>query len=594
MSIDLKSGTDLSVPTDTAVAMGASAAAAVAPGLFTFANVYSYLKTKLLATSADLSSIYSYVRTRLNGSTPTFTITIASPGVVTMTGDVADGDPFIPITTGALPTGLTAGTIYYIKSPTAGTFNLALTPGGAAINTSGTQSGTHSAVIDDGPTFLSGRKYSSTDIASAATTDIGAATVNTLHVRITGTTTITSLGTGRYRRRTVLFAGILTLTHDATVLILPGAANIVTAAGDVADFRADHLGNWRCLSYTKADGTALVGSGGGSSGLPRSYLAGLETSNNAGTPNSKIDVAAGKCRDSTNAFDISSSSVNTIDCTTTGANGLDIGSLGASLGYHAFAISKSDGTFAALASLALGVSGVTVTMTIASPGVVTWANHGLYVGAPVVFSTTGALPTGVTAGTIYYVKTVVDVNSFQIAATQGGSVINTTGSQSGVHTAASNPALPAGYSYFRRVASFKTNGSSNIIAYLQTGDLFDLSVPVQDVSATNPGTSAVLRKLSVPTGIKVEAKFSVADNSTSSNHFGLITSPDQADTTPSITAFSWNAQATAGPTTLYYGGQFRCRTDTSGQIRTRQSASGVSDSITIVTHGWTDTRGRNG
>jgi len=45
-----------------------------------------------------------------------------------------------------------------------------------------------------------------------------------------------------------------------------------------------------------------------------------------------------------------------------------------------------------------------VTITIASPGVITWSSHGLSKGQPVQFSTTGALPTGITAGTTYYVS----------------------------------------------------------------------------------------------------------------------------------------------------------------------------------------------
>ena len=51
-----------------------------------------------------------------------------------------------------------------------------------------------------------------------------------------------------------------------------------------------------------------------------------------------------------------------------------------------------------------GKDGKTVTMTIASPCVVSLANHGLRDGTGVVFSTTGALPTGVTAGVTYYAK----------------------------------------------------------------------------------------------------------------------------------------------------------------------------------------------
>jgi hypothetical protein len=77
----------------------------------------------------------------------------------------------------------------------------------------------------------------------------------------------------------------------------------------------------------------------------------------------------------------------------------------------------------------------TVTITIATPGVVTWNAHGLGDGNTVTFSTTGALPTGLTAATKYYVVNST-TNTFQVSATSGGAAINTTGSQSGVHTSA--------------------------------------------------------------------------------------------------------------------------------------------------------------
>jgi hypothetical protein len=67
-------------------------------------------------------------------------------------------------------------------------------------------------------------------VASAATTDIGAAA--SYAVKITGTTTITSFGTDGQGPRFIRFTGALTLTHNASSLILPGGANITTAAGD--------------------------------------------------------------------------------------------------------------------------------------------------------------------------------------------------------------------------------------------------------------------------------------------------------------------------------------------------------------------------
>jgi hypothetical protein len=74
----------------------------------------------------------------------TATITIASPGVLTVpTTALPNGTTVTLSTTGALPTGLTAGTLYYVVGTSALTFRLSLTQGGTAINTSGTQSGTH-------------------------------------------------------------------------------------------------------------------------------------------------------------------------------------------------------------------------------------------------------------------------------------------------------------------------------------------------------------------------------------------------------------------------------------------------------------------
>jgi pectate lyase len=73
-----------------------------------------------------------------------------------------------------------------------------------------------------------------------------------------------------------------------------------------------------------------------------------------------------------------------------------------------------------------------VTITIASPGIVTLNAHGMAADQKIVFETTGALPTGLVAGTTYFVSAPT-ANTFQVAATAGGAAINTTGTQSGVH-----------------------------------------------------------------------------------------------------------------------------------------------------------------
>jgi hypothetical protein len=64
------------------------------------------------------------------------------------------------------------------------------------------------------------------------------------------------------RQFTLQFDGALTMTHHATNLDLPGEANITTAAGDVAVFQSTGANTVQCISYTKADGTAVVSAGG--------------------------------------------------------------------------------------------------------------------------------------------------------------------------------------------------------------------------------------------------------------------------------------------------------------------------------------------
>lgn len=82
-----------------------------------------------------------------------------------------------------------------------------------------------------------------------------------------------------------------------------------------------------------------------------------------------------------------------------------------------------------------GKSGTSVvTISNASPGVVTWTAHGLMRGDSVYFTTTGTLPSPLAPSTPYFVISVT-TNDFTIAAVPGETEINTTTAGSGVHTA---------------------------------------------------------------------------------------------------------------------------------------------------------------
>lgn len=87
----------------------------------------------------------------LNSLGGTVTITIASPGVVTFTVSLVEGTAVSFTTTGALPTGLSVGTTYYLRNVSGLTANLSATPTGSVITTSGTQSGVHSMILEDVP-----------------------------------------------------------------------------------------------------------------------------------------------------------------------------------------------------------------------------------------------------------------------------------------------------------------------------------------------------------------------------------------------------------------------------------------------------------
>lgn len=97
-------------------------------------------------------------------------------------------------------------------------------------------------------------------IATAATVDLGSTRLRT--VLLTGTTAVNSFGTSarQWAIKTLRWAGIVTVTHSAN-LILPGAANITTAAGDIWFVQYEGSGVWRVLMIQRADGKPVTTTG---------------------------------------------------------------------------------------------------------------------------------------------------------------------------------------------------------------------------------------------------------------------------------------------------------------------------------------------
>ena len=211
----------------------------------------------------------------LAGTKPTFTVTIASPGVFTVTGHgLAAGDTVVFTTSGALPTGLSENTVYYVISAglTADEFQVSATFGGSAINTSGSQSGTHrisymsktiSSSLDDAPTFIRahrglgkvfiahGKKiasYNDTTITLAALTVEQSDTI--VGIEPLGRFVIVGIkGSGSTRSRFLIWDGTSTTIDDTIDLGEVGLQGFRIVNG---------LIEFVCLTYSATSGVDFI------------------------------------------------------------------------------------------------------------------------------------------------------------------------------------------------------------------------------------------------------------------------------------------------------------------------------------------------
>ena len=139
--------------------------------------------------------------------------------------------------------------------------------------------------------------------ATSGTTDLSLANGNFVHITGTGSISITSFGTVPAGSRFVLCFDIaVTLVYNATSLIIPGAANVTTAAGDCIMLISEGLGNWRVISYFPSGGipvgtvtsvtasTPLASSGGNA---PNISLTGIIPVANGGSGTATPSLVAG-------------------------------------------------------------------------------------------------------------------------------------------------------------------------------------------------------------------------------------------------------------------------------------------------------------
>jgi len=116
------------------------------------------------------------------------------------------------------------------------------------------------------------------------------------YFEVTGTATVTSFNTtgGPGTQIKLHFVAACTLTHNSD-LILPGGANIVTAAGDEAEFIEHATGDYRCTSYTRATGKAVIASHDATIGLQTIWVPAVAmypTSTNGCESVAQVEVTA--------------------------------------------------------------------------------------------------------------------------------------------------------------------------------------------------------------------------------------------------------------------------------------------------------------
>ncbi len=370
----------------------------------------------------------------------TITMTSANPGVTTYTahGMATTSTPIRYRTTGALPTNIVAGTVYYIRNIATNTFRMANTPGGGSINTTaGTQSGTHTCYQ---PIRVD---WTSHGLVAGDTVQFG---------------TDGTLPTGLSTSTTYYVAALPAPTTNAFWV---SATN-----GGVAIVGDNGSGSGTMYGYRPL--VVTLNSHGLAANTPVSFT--TSGSLPTGLTPSTTYYVAGTPAPATNTFSLSTTAGGAAIYATSAGSGTQTiqrpiivtfnshgfaastpvsftssgslpGGLTASTTYYVASLPAiATNTFAVSTTAGgeaiLGTSAGSGTHTCNQPVIVTLASHGLSANTPVQFTTSGSLPTGLSPSTTYYLASLpaVATNTFAVSASAGGTAILGTAAGSGTHT----------------------------------------------------------------------------------------------------------------------------------------------------------------
>jgi hypothetical protein len=211
----------------------------------------------------------------LNSLGGTVTLTIATPCVITLSNVLAEGTAIKLATTGALPTGLTAGTTYYLINVDGVTANLAATITGSAIATSGTQSGVHSiSTLVDVPLVQYNMLVSDASrfLLLFGTNDYGSVTTDPMLIRWGNQESLVD-----WVPSAVNQAGSLRLSHGSQIIAVQQTRQEVLVWTDSALFSLQYLGPplvWG--SQILADNTSIVGPNATAIASSKTYWMGVD------------------------------------------------------------------------------------------------------------------------------------------------------------------------------------------------------------------------------------------------------------------------------------------------------------------------------
>ncbi len=218
-------------------------------------------------------------------------------------------------------------------------------------------------------------------------------------------------------------------------------------------------------------------------------------------------------------------------------------------------------------------------ITLASPLSKSVATNWVAGGVP--GSPVGGLDTGSVSNATYHVFLIKNSSSGAVDAL--------------FSLSPTSPTMPTGFNRHRRIGSIMRVGGNNR-GFIQHGDefLWRSNGAIVDVSVTNPGTAAINRTVSVPSGIEVEAYIRIDTANTSSG--GLFTtyvsylglSDDGINPVTQTLTGSGNGSGR----TQENAAEIRVRTNFTSQVRVRHGYSDANCALSMTAYGWRDTRGR--